>query len=305
MAQDVEQDFGATEEVTTPEDSMPDETLAPENSTPERVEGEPDEVTENQETETPFDPEAEQTLEFNGKTYTLKGTELSEMLEKASSLAEKEKNLNRDYTQKTQELAEVRKSFESAFGGKVPGAQELQNLGQIYKAYFDNPQFQKAVDRVLSGQPLDESGSQGNENVDPTIAGLKHKIHQLESHLSQFTSSTEQRERERANQEGQRLFNSWLDGKKGEGLDVPENLIDPILETAGVLLKRNPGWDTKKALDEAYRRENIDNLENGAVKKALKKADGAKRTQTVKITPKGSSKPDSQKSYSEIIQESM
>lgn len=298
---------GAIEESTGFENSQPEETLSPESDGQETPEQSSDENSEGAEQAPEFDPEAEQTLEFNGKSYTLKGNELASMLENAQALAEKEKSLNRDYTQKTQELGEVRKSFESAFGGKIPERDELQALGKVYDAYFKNPEAQRIIDAVISGNLDQINGSQtpnSENNGDPVVKALQQEIMGLKSQLSQFTSNSERKEQERLQQEGQRAFESWRSGKENQGQKVPDELIDPVLETAGILLKRNPSWDTNKALDEALRRETVDQIENSATRNVLKRADKAK-TGSIKITPKAPTKSDSSKSYSEIFEDAM
>lgn len=297
---------GAIEESTDLENSQPEETLSPESEGQETPEQDSEENSEGAETPE-FDAEAEQTIEFGGKSYTLKGAELSAILENAQALADKEKSLNRDYTQKTQELGEVRKSFESAFGGKIPEREELQALGKVYDAYFKNPEAQRVIDAVISGNFDQINGSQtpgSKEGGDPVVKALQQEIMGLKSQLSQFTSNTERKEQERLEQEGQRAFESWRSGKEKQGQKVPEELIDPVLETAGILLKRNPSWDTSKALDEALRRETVDQIENSATKSVLKRADKAK-TGSIKITPKAPTKADTSKSYSEIFADAM
>lgn len=295
MAEDVEQIEGATEEPTGFEDSQTEETLAPESAEQET----------SAQTEEAFDLDAEQEIVIGDKRFNLKGTDLISTLENLQSLADKEKNLNRDYTQKMQQIGETRKSFESAFG-RMPEAGEIQALGKIWNAYFSNPKAAEVIDALIAGN-LDQLGktqpSEGSDN--PEVAGLKQEINMLKNQLTQFTSSSEQREQQRLQQEGERIFNAWKSSKESQGQVISEDKIDAILEMAGFLRQKNPSWDTNKALDEALRRETIDLTESNATKKVIKKAEEAKKTGSIKITPKAPTKPTASMSYSEIIQSAM
>lgn len=296
MPEDVEMVEGTPEEATAIPDSVDQETLAPESPEPETSEANPEETAPSE-----FDLEAEQEFELLGKSYKLTGKALQEALENSAKLAEKERSLNRDYTQKTQQLSEQRKSIESAFG-RMPEPQELQALGQVWKTYFENPDFAKVVDSVLAGQPLSTAVSQpGQGSQSPEVAALNQEIRTLKAHLSQFTSGYEQEKKQSAYNEGKRNFDSWMKAKTEQGITVDESKIDAILETAGLLMKRNSDWDVPKALDEALRRETIDSVERATAKKVLTNADKAKKAGTIRITPKSVQKPVSEMSYAEII----
>lgn len=291
--EDVEQVEEATEDATVSEDLQTEETLSPESAEQE-TSAQPEEA---------FDPEAEQEIVIGDKTFTLKGAELISTLENLQGLADKEKNLNRDYTQKMQQLGETRKSFETAFG-RMPESQEIEALGKVWNAYYSNPKAAEAINAIISGN-FDGIGSQQEETGNPESDALKREINALKTQLSQFTSSSEQREQARLQQEGQRVFESWKSAKESEGVQIHDDIIDNVLETASILRGRNPSWDVNKALDEALRRETIDQNESTAVKKVIKKAAEAKKTGSIKITPKATTKSDSSKSYSEIFSEAM
>lgn len=302
MAQETEAVEQATDGVTAPEDlSKPQDNLAPESegqetpSQPEleqKPEGEP----------SSFDPEAEQVIEFNGKQYTLKGKELQTLLESQSAIAEKEKALNRDYTQKTQALARERKSIESAFG-KMPEAEEFQALGKVYQAYLSDPQVARVIDSILAGS-LDLGSVEptpGKTQQSPEVLSLQREINALKGQLSQFVSGTEREKQEAAYNEGKRIFDTWREAKTKQGQNISEEIIDAVLETANVLKRRNPNWDANKALDEALRRETIDQIEKTATQKVLGKADQAKKMSAIKITPKSPAKSDASMSYADIF----
>lgn len=311
MAEETEAVVEATEEVTTSEDlAQPKDNLAPEiegQETPSKPDLEADPEGGKQEA-SKFDPEAEQLIEFNGKTYTLKGRELQSILDNQASIAEKEKALNRDYTQKTQALARERKSIEAAFG-RMPEPEEINALGKLYQSYLSNPEVAKVIDAILNGEPLDSlNGSAPNQvkqSNNPEVSALNQKIRQLEGQLSKFVSTSEQKEQEAAYNEGKRLFDSWRDAKQKSGQTIPEEIIDAVIETATVLRRRNPSWDTQKALDEALRRETIDQVEKTTAQKVLANADKAKKNSAIKITPKSAQKSDASMGYRDIFQSAM
>lgn len=297
MPEDVEQVTEAPEATTVAEDSRPEETLAQGSPEPE-IEGQPEETPEQKPT---FDPNSEHEIEFNGKKYVVKGGELQGILENTSKLSEKEKSLNRDYTQKTQQLAAQWKSIDEAFGRR-PEPQELQGLGKLYQAYFADEKVAKVIDAILTGQPLDSvigDANQGKVSKDPTFNALEQEIRGLKAQLSQFVSSSEQEKHSAVQQEGKRIFDTWMKSKQDQGKNVPEEIIDAVLETAGLLRKRNPDWDASKALDEALRRETIDQMTQDTTKKVLAKADSAKKSSPIRITPKVAAK--SEGSYADIF----
>lgn len=309
MAQETEAIEQATEDVTTTEDlTQPQDNLAPESEGQETPsQNDQDQKPEGEQPPAPsFDPEAEQLIEFNGKTYTLKGKELQTLLESQNAIAEREKALNRDYTQKTQALARERKSIESAFG-RMPEPEEFQALGKVYQAYLSDPRAQQIIDSILEGN-LDLSQAQstpGKGQQSPEVVGLQREIHALKNQLSQFVSGSEREKQEAAYNEGKRIFDTWREAKQKQGTNVSEEIIDAVLETANVLKRRNPNWDAHKALDEALRRESIDQIEKTAIQKVISKADNAKKMSAIKITPKSPAKGSADMSYSEIFRTAM
>ena len=308
MAQDVEGETEATEAATATEDlTAPTETLAPESEGQE-LPKQPDAEQKPEEAQPEFDPESEQVIEFAGKTYTLKGKELQAILESQNALTEREKALNRDYTHKSQALARERKSIESAFG-MMPSPEEFQALGKLYQSYLSDPNIAGVIDAILNGEPLDsvlgQSPNQNKNSQSPEVSSLQREIQSLKSQLSQFVSGSEREKQEAAYNEGERLFNSWQQAKKASGVTIPEEIIDSIIETATILKRRNPSWDTNKALDEALRRETIDEIQKTVTKTVLAKADQAKKTSAIKITPKSAQRSEKDMGYSEIFMNAM
>lgn len=310
MAEDAEQVTGASEAATVAEPSSYTEALAGQGTDPTNnpaPEVNPGEEALPETVEPAFNPDEEHVIEFNGKQYSVKGSELVSILENQQKLAEKEKSLHKDYTQKTQALAAQRKSFEESFG-RMPEPQELQALGKLWKSYFADQRVQNIVDAIVSGKPLEavlnQPAANPSESQNPEVAELRTYIQSLEAKLEEFSSGIQQEKQTSAYNEGKRIFETWKQGKESQGSKISEEIIDAVLETAGILLKRNPTWDQQKALDEAYRRETIDQVENAQAKKVLQKADSAKRSSGIKITPKAAVKSDTSKSYSEILRES-
>lgn len=294
---------GATDTATAVEDSSaPIETLAPES--PERVTSE---QPGKEQAAPEIDLEGEQVIEFGGKTYTLKGKELQSVLDSHQALTEKEKALNRDYTQKMQALQAERKSFQSAFG-RMPEPQELHAMSKLFQAYFADESAAKVIDAILSGQDLQSVLGQStnpSKSAIPEVSALQQKIRSLETQLSQFVSGSEQEKQQAIEAEGRRNFDTWKNSKQSQGVNVPEEIIDAVIETAGVLLRRNTSWDVNKALDEALRRETIDQVENQTAKKLFAKADSAKKAPTIKITPKSPVKSDAASGYADIFRSAM
>lgn len=310
MAQETETEEKATDGVTAPEDlAQPKENLAPDSlgqETPEQpdLETKPEGEAEKQDS---FNPEEEQLIEFNGKTYTLKGKDFQALLESQSALAEREKSLNRDYTQKTQALARERKSIETAFG-RMPEAEEFQALGKVYQAYLSDPKIAQVIDSILAGTfgAVDSQSSTPSKNPqNQEVSALQREIQSLRSQLSQFVSGNEREKQETAYNEGKRIFDTWRELKTKQGTSVPEEIIDSVLETANVLKRRNPSWDANKALDEALRRETIDQIEKVATQKVISKADQAKKMQAIKITPKSPTKSEADMGYADIFRTAM
>lgn len=307
MAQETEAITEATEEVTTPSDLVesPDN-LAPESA--EQVDSEQPDLNHPEKQESVFDPEAEHEIEFGGKNYTVKGKDLQAVLENQQALAQREKDLNRDYTQKTQSLARERKSIETAFG-RMPEAQEFQALGKLYQSYLADPKVAQVVDAIIQGVPLEsilgQAQAQGKSSQNPEVTSLQREISALKGQLSQFVSTSEQKEQEASYNEGKRLFDTWKGSKESSGTKVPEEIIDAVLETASILRRRNPSWDTNKALDEALKRETVDQIQKTTTKQVFAKADNAKKMPGIKITPKAPAKSDANSGYAQIFQSAM
>lgn len=293
-------DAGVPAEELTP----PVETLAPEGEAQDKA-LQPDVNAPKPDTNAEL--EAEHELEFLGKKFNLKGKDLIEALESRSKVSQLEKQLHRDYTQKTQQLAAERKSLEQAFGGRSPEPQELQAMSKLFNAYTSNPQAQQIIDAILSDSPLD-AVSNANPNkaqANPEVSALQSHIKRLEGQLSQFMSSSEMREKQTAADQGKRIFDSWAEGKAKSGAKITDDQIDTLLEDAATLRRRNPTWDVNKALDQAYRYLTIDSQEQNATTKVLQRADNAKRTSTIKITPKSTAKAAGAEKYSDIFKSAM
>lgn len=313
MSEEIEQVAGTTEASTDVKDSSYSEILTGEGTAPETKpipEVQPEEESPAPKTEESQpeaqDPNAEVVVEVSGKQFTVKQGELIELLESANKLAEKERNLDKGYTQKFQQLAAERKSFEDAFG-RMPDTQEVKALGKVWKSYFTNPQAREAIDSILNGnfqKVKSEPGKEGKP-ADSYTQALEQKIQGLESQLGQFMESIDSREQSNAVAEGQRVFNSWLSERKQSGKPVSEGLHEEVLRWAGVLRQMNPDLDGKAALDRAYRHVTIDDLKKEAVSEVLVNADKAKRTISPKITPKAPAKAEKDMSYSELIRSAM
>lgn len=254
------------------------------------------------------DPEV--ILEIGGKEFTMKQSEAVQVLEnhakiaeREKALTEKEKSLNRDYTQKSQQVAEFRKSFESAFG-RVPEKNEIQALGKVWKSYFSNPQAKQAIDAIITGRfdAIKGAATQGTDKqADAYTSQLEQKIFELEEKLNGFTSSLEERDNQMVESEARKITTSWVAEKAKAGIKVDDEFIKSEMEPLFQAIRfKNPDWTGHQILERAYKLATIDNLEKTVAGNVLKSADKAKVGTIPRITPKSSAKPDSQKSYADI-----
>lgn len=269
----------------------------------------------NPEPETPaaVDPEEVLIFEVDGKDVSIKRGDLANLTkfsEREQALNEREKLLNKDYTQKSQINSEFRKSIEGSFG-RMPEPQELQELGKVWKAYFSNPKAQQAIDAILSGR-FDQisqgqpNQSQGQESQFETeLQKRDQKIAELEARLDETAQSFEQRETSKQQLEAKATWNGWAESKAKEGIkitagDAMDQKMAPFVH---MLRNQNPDWDAKKVLDEAYDYATMRESKQKIVGEVLQSADAAKKKNPPRITPKSPVKSDDTKSYAEIVRE--
>jgi hypothetical protein len=214
---------------------------------------------------------------------------------------------NKDYTEKTQMLAEQRKSLESAFGGKLPDQESLQNLGKIYQAYFSDPKIAQVIDAVLSGQfdqligGEEDKGQQGAK--DPYISNLEHQLQEVRQELRKFTGSYQERETEKLQDQAKQTWESWLSKRQqtDKAFKVSEDIDLEMGSLISGIRARHPDWDNSKILDHAYRLATVDQQPQKIAQQILKDADQAKLSSPPKITPKAGKKTDAESSYSDIL----
>lgn len=311
--EDIEEAVGTTEAATATEDSGYSEILEGQAEAPIK----PEASEESAEKTTPEvdkapaeDPEV--ILEIGGKEFTMKQSEAVQVLEnhakiaeREKALTEKEKSLNRDYTQKSQQVAEFKKSFESAFG-RVPERNEIQALGKVWKSYFSNPQAKQAIDAIISGNFSAISkgaGTQsGDKEGDTYTSQLEQKIFELEEKLNGFTSTLEERENQKLEGEAKQITSSWKAEKAKAGVKITDEFIKSEMEPFFEALRfKNPDWTGHQILDRAHQLATIGDIEKTAASKVLKSADEAKKGTIPRIKPKSSAKGDSEKTYGEIF----
>jgi len=328
MAEDIEEIAGTPAPATAVEDSSYSAILAGEgdaakSATPEDKPSEEAPILQKEEPPKPdatakFDPDEEVVLEIGGRTFTMKQGDVMSLLEKSQAIvdrenkiAEKEKFLNKDYTQKSQANAEFKKSVESVFG-RFPEKDELSALGKIWKSYFENPQARTLIDAVLTGD-LSSVANNGKPPATSTeseyIGRLEQKIQgleaRLESRIGEFTQSIEDRERAKINADSQKIFEAWSAKKAEAGIKITEEMDAEMGPFVAAIHQRHPDWEPHRILDEAFRHANIDKLKADVRDQVLVSADQAKKKGIIKITPKSSSKSDSEMSYAEIVKESI
>lgn len=263
-----------------------------------------------QETKPAFNPDEEVIIEIGGKSFTMKHAQAMEALEKYNALSEKEKailekekSLNRDYTQKSQANAQFRKSMETTFG-RFPEQAELNALGKLWKSYFQNPQAKQLIDGILSGN-LEMVGGSEKGKVDPYVRSLEQQIAELKAQIWGVTSSIEERETTARAEEAKRLFSTWAKSKETQGIKITEEVDRKMAPFVAAIRQAEPDWTPEQVLDEAYKHATIDQLKQNVAKQTLVSADKAKKQGIIKITPKGGAKPDESKSYREMLLESV
>lgn len=313
MPEETEPATGTTEAATAVEDSSYGQ-IALEGQAEAPIK--PEAGVKAEEETTPEVSEQPQTseeviLEIGGKEYSIKQADLldylanqSKFADREKNLTEKEKSLNRDYTQKSQQLAEVRKSFEGAFG-RMPQTDEIQALGKVWQAYFKNPQAKQAVDAIINGR-FDQiskgaSTQEPGKEPDPYVSQLEAKISELENRLGEFTESFTEREEAQRMGEAQKTWQSWADEKSKAGIKITDEIDQAMAPFITALKAKHPDWDSNKILDTAYKHATIDDIEKATATKVLKSADQAKNSTIQRIKPKAPASSDKEKTYKDIF----
>lgn len=259
------------------------------------------------------EPEATEKPEANPEVDTDPVITLKEgMQAKLSEILEWQKGamLQKDYTQKTQALAEDRKSLEvvkTAFGGKLPDPQSIQNMGVLFQKYFSDERAAQMIDAVLSGnydQAL-QGQTQPQQQGDPYIKTLESKISGLENQLRQFTGSFEQREQARLQAEAKQTWDGWVAKRQAtdKGFVVSEEIDTHMGALIPSVHKLHPDWDDHKVLDHAYRLATIDKQPQKIAQNILKDADQAKKGNPPKINQQSGKKSLSDLSYTDLLNE--
>lgn len=316
MPEDIEETAGATTVATAPEDSSYSKILEGQATEPINAEAsaKTEEKTTLEASEQPAQTSEEVILEIGGKEYSIKQADLLDYLanqskhaEREKSLTEKEKSLNRDYTQKSQQVAEFRKSLEGSFGGKLPEVPMLKALGTVYQRSFQNPEYAAALNAMLEGKSLQGVLSKGastqeqGKAADPYVSQLEGQILELKEQLGQFTQSFTEREESQRMGEAQKTWQSWADEKSKAGFKVTDEIDAKMAPFITALKAANPDWEPRQILDTAFKHATIDDIEKTTAAKVLQSADKAKQTTIPRIKPKGSAQSDSDKSYKDIF----
>lgn len=262
-------------------------------------------------------------VEINGKQFTGKadviekalaiatalGPEGLDALSNAQKLVDLKKGYDKAFTQNSQVLAEVRKSFTDTFG-RIPEPQEFQALGKLWQGYFSNPQYKQAMDAMLQGLDLSSIAAgqpgqpQPNQNQPPAnaeILRLQRENAEIKEYLSRFANQFQTREQARVAQESKSIWDAWVGKMKTQGVDVSEDINAKMAPFFRALAQANPEWDDHRILDEAYRHATIGDSDKRIVSQVLANADRAKKTSPPTMTPRVGTKPESEMSYSDII----
>ena len=313
MPEDIEENGAVTEAAPVVEDSSYSEILAGQAEAP--IKPEAGEVTEDKTTPEVSEKEAPTTdeviLEIGGKEYAIKQADLLEYLSNQSkfadrekSLTEKEKSLNRDYTQKSQQVAEFRKSLEGAFG-RMPLQDEIKALGQVWNAYFKNPQAKQAIDAILSGRfdvlSKGASTQEPGKQADPYVSQLEQQIADLREQLGTFTESMTERERNEKEGQAKKTWDGWVAKQSEAGVKITDEIDAKMAPFITALKVAHPDWESSQILDKAYKHATIEDIQKTTVSNVLKSVDKAKQSTLPRIKPKSTAQSDSQKTYSDIL----
>lgn len=255
-----------------------------------------------------FNPDEEIEIELNGKKYVMKQGEVMNLLEKNQGLSEKEqqlsqkeKQLMRDYTQKTQEVAGIRKSFEANFG-VMPDPEELKALGKVYKEYGRNPAAKAAIDQILSGGIVPTTATEKGA-ANPQLNQALQEIANLKEQLEGFTSSIQERESQQEMAANKSVWEKWEAEKAKSGIKITQEIDTAMTPWVKAIRNAQPDWDKARVLEEAYAMATRGQTEQKAVKKVLLSVDEAKKRGVLKITPKTPAKSVKDQSYAEIVSE--
>ena len=262
-----------------------------------------------QETKPPVNLDEEVMIEIAGKSFTMKQAQALEALEKYNALSEKEKailerekSLNKDYTQKSQANAQFRKTIETTFG-RFPEKDELNALGRIWKEYFRNPQAKQMIDGILSGRLEVAGDGSGKGGVEPYVRQLEQQIADLKEQIGGVTTSIEERENQAKTAENQRIWSTWAKGKETQGTKITEEVDRKMAPFVQAIRQAEPEWTPEQVLEEAYRHATIDQLKQNIAKQTLVSADKAKKQGIIRVTPKGHAPSDEGKSYKQMLLE--
>jgi hypothetical protein len=248
-------------------------------------------------------------LEIGGKEFKVKVGQALEALEYQQKLTEKEKNLDKGYTQKFQSLSKERESIELL--GKSIGAQVTPELakavGTVYQTAYKDPLLADILNAVAAGQDYKRLLGQqtNNQSTDPTISALQQEINGLKQQLGTFTSSFQEKEQAQTLRAAKGDWDKFVETQKSQGNEVTEEIDKGMAVFITALKSAHPEMDNQSILAEAYRHATIGSISQTAVKNVLIDADKAKKTGSIRIRPRAPSKPDSEKTYSEIIAEQM
>lgn len=309
--EDIDPNAGMTGTATAEPSSSYGEILNGEKTTPEDSQKAPEASTstspEANKNQTP--PDEEVTIEIAGKTFTGKQSELAEVLENHQKffqkLQEKEKNLERHWNEKYQSGAAIGKSLESAFG-RMPKTEEIQSLGKLWNAYFQDEKSRQVIDAILSGTLDQTAGSPAQpdpKSQNPETSALKQEIASLKSQLEQFTNSFQEKEQLKAQSEADRSWKTWVKSKADQKIQVTEDIERQMAPFIKAFIESHPEWEDAQILDRAYEHATMGQNSQKIVNDVLTNADQLKKGNPPKITPKSVRKSDGEKTYADIIRE--
>lgn len=168
------------------------------------------------------DDDASDEFELDGEKLSKR--EVKELLAKRSALAEKEANMQKDYTQKTMALAEVRKNAEAL---AMQREETLKNIGEFHaQARQELEEFQR-ID-------WEKVAQQDPENFPAMYALAQARAQQRQLQVQQAEQAAEQLSNQRAQEEWAQLTRAIPElNDPVKGTEIGRN-IETVLHHFGI-----------------------------------------------------------------------
>ncbi len=272
-------DAGVEEANETEQETIEEPETLPEPGTDEAEAAEQDPEEDEEEAGTDEDPEGYEEIEFDfgGNKFAIDKTKPVE--EVAGELQGYAKSLEAGFTQKTQALAEQRKSLEA----QTEAIQELSTLnGEAFELYTTATSYQKELSQYdsLPWAELWETEPDKARELSDKKNWLQNEFQGLKQQFQQKTQAlhqTQSQQRDRFMAEGRRQIEKKIPGFESKAAEV----VDYVVKTYGVARERAEEWPLNPPGTEmAYKAMQYDK-----VNKNLKTAKNPRIKPAVPIPP--------------------